>query len=132
MDVPESLEVVLEGKLDYPAAMFVRYFSEVIQRRLGESEPASRIAEVGPCLTRPAIRGRRDALDAFGLEDEVDIAISSITNIDPSRIRLVENIEESTSELDLLVLGDLEILEERDIEVTPARTPYIKRRLRRS
>ena len=82
--------------------MFIRDFSEVIQRRLGESEPAGRIAEVGPCLTSPAIRGRSDASDAFGLEDKVDIAISSIANIYPRRICLVKDIEEPTSELDLL------------------------------
>jgi len=102
MAVPRSLEVVLEGKLDYPSAMFIRDFSEVIQRRLGESEPASWIAEVGSGLASSAIRSRRDALDAFGLEDKVDIAVSSITNIYPRRICLVEYIKEPTSELDLL------------------------------
>src|SRR6185436_9296105 len=104
MAVPRSLEVVLEGKLDYPSAMFIRDFSEVIQRRLGESEPASWIAEVGPCSTRRAIRRRRYSSYAFGLEDEVDIAISSITNIDPRRVCLVEDIEEPASELNLLGL----------------------------
>ena len=112
--------------------MLVGDLSEVIHGRLGESEPASRIAEVCPGRARPAIRGRRDALDALGLEDKVYVAIGSITNIYPRRICLVEDVEEPASKLDLLGLGDLEILEERDIEVTSARGPYVKRRLRRS
>src|SRR5205085_239436 len=44
---------------------------------------------------------------------------------------LVEEVKESCAELKLLRFAEVEILEERNVEVAPAGSPHIERRLRR-
>ena len=45
---------------------------------------------------------------------------------------MVEYIEEPGPELNLFGFADVEVLEERDVEIAPVRSPYIERRLRGS
>ena len=126
-----ALEVELKGELDDAVAVLVCDLSEVTQRIGRVAESSGRITEVSLRSTRRAIRRGCHCLVADSVELKIDVARSRITDIYPRRIRLVENIKEASSELDLLGLADSEVLEERNIEVTPARGPYIKRRLSR-
>ena len=45
---------------------------------------------------------------------------------------MIEYIEEAGPELNLFGFADVEVLEERDVEIAPVRSPYIERRLRGS
>ena len=65
------------------------------------------------------------------VEREVDIAIPQAkrARVDLCRIRLVEDVEESGSELELRRFSDIEVLKERDIEVAATRRPNIEGRL---
>jgi hypothetical protein len=69
-----GLEVILEGKLDDPTAVFVCDLSEIIQRILREAESSSGIAEVGP-RAAVTIRSRRYPTVANRGERKIDVAI---------------------------------------------------------
>src|SRR6185295_12099517 len=127
-----ALEVVLKGELDYATTVLVRDLSEVIDGISRVAESSGRIAEVSLRATRQTIRRGCHGPVADSVELKVYIARRRITNINPGRICLVEDVKEARPELDLLILANHEILEERDIEVTPARSSYIERRLSRS
>jgi len=111
--------------------MFISDLPEVIQGIIREVEPAGWIAEASPRSPRQAIRCRCHSPVAASVQLKVDVAPTRISNIYPRRISLVEHVEEASPELKLLSFAEVEVLEERNIEITPARRPYIKWRLRR-
>src|SRR5436305_14374141 len=71
-------------------------------------------------------------LVALGVERQVDVARTVAARVaDLRRVGLVEDVKEPGAELQLLRLAEVKILEERNVEVAPARSPHVERRLRR-
>ena len=133
-----DLERKLQCKLYYSPAVFVDDLTEVIERvasvspkrPIGEAEPTSRIARirnVGPIAV-----GNVKSPQANRIQRQEDVASGQVcrSDVDRGRIRLVEDVEQSGPELNLLRLTDVEVLEERDVEVAAARSANVERRLR--
>jgi len=116
--------------------MLVNHFTKVANRitsvtraSIGVSESArwitgvSRITAGAGWYCNSAVTHR--------VEREVDIAISQAkrVGVDLRGICLVEDVEESGSELELRRLSDIKVLKERNIEVAATRGPNIEGRL---
>ena len=117
--------------------MLVDDLTEVIDRiasitgaTIGIAEPASRIARVGNVGSVSI--GNVEASIANRIQCQEDVASSQVcgSDIDDCRIRLVKDIEQSRTELNLLRLSDIEVLKERHVEVAAPRTANVERRLR--
>ena len=101
--------------------MLVDDLAEVLKGLIGESEALRRVAGIGG--TSDPVRNFRP-LVADGVEREVDVARAQAAgDAYLSRISLVEDVEEPGPELNLLRFADLEVLEERNVEVAPAGSP---------
>ena len=131
-----ELERELEGELNYTATMLVNHFTKVsngiasvTRTSIGVSKSARRIT--GARRVAAGTGGYRNSAVTHRIESQVDIAISQAkrTGIDLGRIRLVEDVEESGSELELRRLSYIEVLKERNIEVASTRSPNIEGRL---
>src|ERR1051326_2087503 len=133
----KASEVKLQRKLHDSPAVLVDDLAEVVERvtavtraTISEAEPTRRIARirgVGPIAVR-----NRDAFQADCIQREEDVASCQRrrSRIDLRRISLVEDVEQSGAELQLLRLTDIEVLEERDVEVAATRSANVERRLR--
>jgi hypothetical protein len=115
-----DLEHELQCKLHDSSATLGLDLTEVIDRVLSVAEAARRIAHadyVSAITTRavhPAIA------DRFQRQEDVTSSRISRGNVNLRRIRLVEYVEESGAELNLLLFGDVEVLEEGDVKVAPS------------
>lgn len=118
--------------------MFVEDLAEVVDRvtpvtraTIGKPEATGWVAGIagaGPSSGRNSYSSKAD-----GIQSEKDIAAAGRaqrSDVELRRISLVEHIEESGSELNLLRLSNAEVLEERNIEVASTRSSNIKRWLR--
>ena len=125
-----DLERKLQCELYYSSAALVLDLSEVIDRVLREVETTSGIARVRSIRAIP--RGSRYPLVAHRIQREEDIASGRVCSRDTDlrRVRLIEYVEQSSPELQLLLFTNVEVLEEGDVEITSARSAYIERRLR--
>ena len=103
--------------------MFIYDLAEVVFRGLIELIPLYRIAD-GCCTTRSIWNGDGPIGDALGVERQVDIALAEAAcRSDLAGVRLIEDVEEARSELKLLALAEVEVLEERNVKVAPAGCP---------
>ena len=125
-----DLEVKLQCEFDYAPATFVLNLTEVVDGVLREAEATSRIANVGNVATVSV--GTTECAIALRLQREKDVTVGRVcrSDIDLSRIRLVEYIEKSGAELNLLLFSDVEVLEEGDVKVAPAGSTQVERWLR--
>ena len=125
-----DLEHKLQCKLHNPSTALGLDLAEVIDRVLSVAEPASRIAHTDDVS---AITTRTVHLPiAHRFERQEDVASSRVgrRHVNLRGIRLVENVEESGAELNLLLFSNVEVLEEGDVKVAPAWRAQIERWLR--
>ena len=132
-----DLERKLQRKLNNASTMLVDDLTEVVdgvasvtRATIGVPEPTGRIAWVGNVSSVPV--GNVESPQANRIQSEEDVASSQVcrSSIDRRRIRLVEDVEQSGPELKLLRLSDVEVLEERDVEVATTRSANVERWLR--
>src|SRR5262249_1772429 len=113
---PRRLEVELQGQLDDPVTTLQDDLAEVLQGVRGQAEALRRVAHV----VREASGSVRNVVDvdvAGSVQVKVDVLEAPVVG----RSRLVEEVERADPELQLLVpLADLEVLEERHVEVDAA------------
>ena len=111
--------------------MLVHDLAEIIDGGLVIRKASGRITGRAPSRSTRTVRDISDSAITDGIERQVDIARTQPPNItDLRRVGLIEQVEEPSPELKLFRLAEVKVLEERDIEVASARSPYIKRRLR--
>lgn len=123
----ETLEVELECEFNNSPAMLIHDLTEIIDCGLIVREAASWIAYV---VDRSTIAIRHAVLTHItdGVECQIDITRTQTTGgTNLRRIGLVEDIEEPGAELELLRLAEIEVLEERNVEVAPAWCSQIER-----
>src|SRR5205085_11027376 len=124
-----SLEVELERKLYAPVPVLFDDVPEVSQGVLRELVTLGRVADVvrGAHAVRHAAqhetRARGGVDDVLRLQRQVDVAEVGVGE------RLVEGVEESDAELELLRLREVEVLEEGHVEVAPVRAADVEGRL---
>lgn len=126
------LEVELERELNDSSSMFIYDLAKVVFRGLIKLISLERIANA--CRASRCIwNGDGSTRDALGVERQIDIALAETTRRrNLAGIRLVEDVEEAGSELELLGLAKVEILEERNVKVAPAGRPQVEGWLRRA
>ena len=123
----ETLEVELECEFNYSPAVLVDDLSKVILCGLIVIKAASWIANVVNRSTS-SIRDIVLVHLADGVERQIDVTRTQTTGrTNLRRIGLVEDIEEPGAELELLRLAEIEVLEERDVEVASAWRSQIER-----
>lgn len=132
-----DLERKLQRKLNNATTVLVDDLTEVVNRiasvtrtAIGEPESTSRIARISNVSSVSV--GNVKSSQANRIQRQEDVASSQVCrrDVDGRRIRLVEDIEQSGPELNLLRLSDVEVLEERDVEVAATRSANVERRLR--
>src|SRR5262249_13171910 len=87
-----------------------------------------RVAHIVLKVTQ-SVRNVVHPLVARGIERQINITRARVAHVYTGRISLVEDIEEARPELDSLSLSYMEVLEQRDVEIAPVRSPNIERRL---
>ena len=113
--------------------MLVDDLAKVVQGFLRIVIATRRIADRAVNGSASSIGGISDSYIADGVKREIDIArAQAARGRNLRRIGLIEYIEEAGPELNLFRFADVEVLEERDVEIAPVRSPYIERRLRGS
>ena len=141
MPLNRDLKLELQCEFHNSAAVQINDFAKVVEgvtsisrTTIRETEPAGWIADIAVDGSANSVRNIGDLLKAYGVERQKDVTPLEIRrrNIGQCRIGLVENVEESRPELNLLGLTDVEVLEERNIEVAPARGPKIEGRYGRT
>ena len=107
-----NLEREFQSELNDSAATLILDLAEVVNGVIRVAEPASRIANAGS--VRAITRRDRDPAIADGVQRQEDIASerSGVSDVKLGRVRLIEYVEQSGPELNLLLLSDVEILEE--------------------
>jgi hypothetical protein len=125
-----NLEREFQSELNNSAATLILDLAEVVERVVCKAEPASRITNAGS--VRAITRRNRDPAIADGVQRQEDVASkrSGVSDVKLCRVRLIEYVEQSGPELNLLLFSDVEILEEGDVEIASTRTANVERRLR--
>ena len=120
------LEVKLERELNDSSSMFIYDLAKVVLRGLIKLIALRRIADA--CRTSRSIwNGHGPIRDALGVERQVDIALAETTRRgDLTWVCLIEDVEEARAELKLLGFAEVEVLEERNVKVAPARRPQVE------
>lgn len=140
-----SLEGELQSQFNDALTAFVCDFAEVILRVVGERKSLRRIANTLVCAARAIGEGlgklgnntsrRHNGLidwraRACRVQRQINVAVAGVTVINILRKCLVEDIEESSTELQVLGFLDLEILEQGKVPVLAIRRAEIERRNR--
>ena len=132
-----DLERKLQRKLNNASTVLVDDLTEVVDRvasvtrtTIGVAEATSRIARIRN-VSSVSI-GNVESPQTNRIQRQEDVTSSQVggSGIDLGRICLVEDVEQSRTELNLLRLSDVEVLEERDVEVTTTRSANVERWLR--
>ena len=112
--------------------MFIYDLAKVVFGGLIKLKALGRIADAR-CASR-CIWNRDGTIgNADRIERQIDIALPGATcSRNLTGVCLVEDVEESGPELKLLRFAEVEILEERNVKVAPARCSQVERRLRRT
>ena len=106
--------------------MFIYDLAEVVFRGLIKLKALGRIADVC-CTSRSIGNGDGPTGDALGVERQVDIALAETAcRGDLTGVCLVEDVEKARSELKLLTLAEVKVLEERNVKVAPAGCPQVE------
>src|SRR5690349_10377677 len=117
--------------------MLVGNLAKVIDGVLRVCISLPRITHPGSYSTT-AVRRRTQAVAVCilvqrnGVQRQIDIAIRRVSYIVSGRVGLVEDVKKACPELKFLRLGEVEVLEERHVEVRSCGSAKVERRLRRS
>ena len=133
-----GLEVELKREFYDPATVLIHDFAEVMKRiapvvtltTVRKSEAPSWIASATSGSSSSSIRCIIHRPKAAGIQRKIDVTLTrGVRDAELRRIGLIEQVEESGSKLKLFRLAEVKVLEERDIEIAPVRSPQVERRL---
>lgn len=144
-ELSSESESKLQRQFNYALTTLGRDLSEVFQSRICEGEALARITRSRRCTTSAVREGLSECRlrsicqhqrlvdwrpHTFRVERQVNVTVAGVSVVNILRECLVEDIEEPGAELEILLLFDLEILEQRDIPVCPIRRAEIEWRNR--
>src|ERR1700741_2877915 len=124
------LEVKLQCKLHYSATALVLDLTEVVYGVLRVAEAASWVARTGRACAVSGWNGDPAIADRIQRQVYIGRVRVSDTHIYHRWKCLIEHVEQSGTELNLLLFSNIEVLEEGDVEIAAARGANIERRLR--
>src|SRR5262245_20551123 len=108
--------------------MLVGDLTKVLEGVICEAESLGGITDIR-CTTSSIGNHNVAWCVRYRIQFEIDITVRRRVQVDLGWIGLIEEVEEAGPQLEALALADLEVLEQRDVEVASARITDIERNL---